>query len=198
MGTGWLTRTDVPSVASLTAEVKDKLLDADKIFFSQLGQYGGCGAPQFGASVINTNVSFPFDGIITPTYGMAVVKSTLQNGSLPTNLIDFNDIWFCVIPDYPHPTLHSPLGDDIGSWNDVFQPTIVVPGEGVEDPGGSTDPTDLETFSGVLSFKRDINMQRTSTCAGTIVVEPPPPPDPHDCPAGQHWDEGLQHVSLIL
>ena len=46
-GSAWLTRVDVPSVESITIEVKEKLLDEDKIFFSQLGQYGGCGAPQF-------------------------------------------------------------------------------------------------------------------------------------------------------
>ena len=44
-GSAWLTRVDIPSVESITIEVKEKLLDEDKIFFSQLGQYGGCGVP---------------------------------------------------------------------------------------------------------------------------------------------------------
>ena len=185
-GPAWLTRVDLPSVESLTAEVKDKLLNEDKVFFSQLGQYSGCGAPQFGASVINTNVAFPASHVITLDQARAVVKSTLQNGSLPTALIDYNNTWFCVIPEYTSLVTNPVSGaSDIGAWSDVFQPTIVIPGTGPEDPGGSPDPGNLETFSGVLSFKRDINMMRTSTCAGTDLppvdpgdppVDPPPPP----------------------
>jgi hypothetical protein len=185
-GPAWLTRVDIPSVESLTTEVKDKLLDNDKVFFSQLGQYGGCGAPQFGASVINTNIPFPASHVITLDQARAVVKSTLQNGSLPTALIDFNNTWFCVIPEYTTNVIDPVTGvPDVPYWSDVFQPTIVIPGTGPEDPGGSPDPGDLETFSGVLSFKRDINAMRTSTCAGTDLppvdpgappVDPPPPP----------------------
>ena len=82
-GPAWLTRVDIPTVTSITAEVKEKLLDNDNEYFSQIGQYGGCGVPMFGASVVNTNVQVPADHAITTAMAMAVIKSTLQSGVLP-------------------------------------------------------------------------------------------------------------------
>ena len=54
--------------------------------------------PQFAASVINTNIPLPASHNVTLDQARAVVKSTLQNGTVPTALIDFNNTWFCVIP----------------------------------------------------------------------------------------------------
>jgi len=191
-GQGWITRVapTIPTVESITEDIKDKLLDNDKVYFSQLGQYGGCGVPQFGASIVNNSIPYPSDALITTTMAMNVIKSTLQNGSLPTHLIDYNNTWFCVIPDVTSDVVDPVTGStNIGYWHDVFNPTIVIPGSVPDDPGGTPDPNDLETFSGVLSFKRDINLMRVSSCAGTDVVEPPPdpeepPPPPVDPPIG--------------
>ena len=178
-GPAWLTRVDIPTVASITAEVKEKLLDNDNEYFSQIGQYGGCGVPMFGASVVNTNVQVPADHAITTVMAMAVIKSTLQSGVLPTSLFDFANTWFCVIPEYTSQLYH-PVNTTtgIGFWYDVFQPTIIVPGGVDTGEGGGTDPTELQTVTGTLSFKRDINMVRATACSiGGNVIQPPPPPD---------------------
>jgi hypothetical protein len=165
-GSEWFTRSGDPNKATVIDLIQNKLFGTNISYFSKLTQYN-VGTPSWGGAVFNQITPIP-TGKIGKLSIDKVLVDTFNTGLLPIPAEGDENIYLVVVPTGQLLTSLITFSNLLG-WHSFGKFTLTLIPNPPGDPGGGgggEQPTTPTKVTGSFTLQRDINVLRTSPCAG--------------------------------